>query len=96
MKAKISVQEIINYKKVCAYAPNIDHGIQDLVAAAYWAGEAKARSEERAANLAAASQAPKSRYRKLLRACIEKFNTSGIEGLMAESMEFSEWSHEIA
>lgn len=95
MKTTYSVAYVMRHKNNCEYAPNIPHGIQDAIAAAWWAGESHARAQERTMNRAAKDNLPQSRYHRLVAKVADLFNSHSAEGLQDESAEISGWQHDF-
>ena len=88
-----SIDHVMLHKNAGKYAPNIPHGVQDAIAAAYWAGQSAARAEEREANRVAIASAPSTRYHKIVAKALAGVNTSAVEGLTSEAAEISSWRH---
>ena len=90
-----TLNQIITAKKNGEYIEGVNHQIQDAIAAAFWAGESKARAEERESNRIAAKNAPDTRYRGIVAKTLESFNVGAVEGLRDESSELLSWDFEL-
>jgi hypothetical protein len=92
---KYTLGYILKHKNNCQYAPNIPEGIQDMVAVAYWAGEAKARAEERESIRDIKKTIPLGRYHRMVGKILSFFNDTSIEGLKNEHDEFIGWDFDL-
>ena len=92
---KTHLHQIITAKNNDQYINGVNHQIQDAIAAAFWAGESKARAEERESNRIAAKNAPNTRYRGIVAKTLESFNLGAVEGLRDESSELLGWDFEL-
>lgn len=86
---------ILKHKNNCEHAPNIPNGIQDAISAAYWAGEAKGRAEEREAIREAKNAIPRGRYHRMIDKALAFFNDKSVEGLKGEHAEFLGWDFDF-
>lgn len=93
---KTHLHQIITAKNNGQLIDGISKEVQDAIAAVFWAGEAKARAEERQLNRIAAENAPKSRYKNIIAKTLANFNPSAVEGLQREKAEFLSWDFELS